>query len=399
MALPPSTVLLPSIAPGAPLAELASLVGQGITFHELVPESRRVPPPPRFLFGQISAPVLARHFALSHMLAIGVFAARDVEVFGDFMISRDGLAYRVPHLNMHDYSLVRELAHLRAAGASRLLRRLPGQHVLLLGNGATVYGHWLIDMLPKFALLEAAGYDIATLRYLLPTTARPFIRDFLDLLGIRPEQRIAYDPASECASVDELLVPTMINNGVRVSRLLRDAVALLTRLIVARVGQLNRADTPRRIFLTRSRLGPMRGLANRARIEELARQGGFAIVAPETMPLLEQLRLFAGATHIMGEYGSALHGSLFSPSGTVVCGLRGDALHPHFIQSGIGQVLGQPTGYVMGALVPGTIDLPMRYDFTIEEETFSTSLNAMLSLDPRKGAGVRAQRTAVPRPG
>jgi hypothetical protein len=39
---------------------------------------------------------------------------------------------------------------------------------------------------------------------------------------------------------------------------------------------------------------------------------------------------------------------VFSGADAVVCGLRGNARHPSFIQSGIGAALRQHTGYVLG---------------------------------------------------
>jgi capsular polysaccharide biosynthesis protein len=63
--------------------------------------------------------------------------------------------------------------------------------------------------------------------------------------------------------------------------------------------------------------------------------------------------LFASAREIIGEYGSAFHATMFSAPDTPVCGLRGSDYHPGFVQSGIGDVFGQPTGWVFGSNCDG----------------------------------------------
>ena len=49
----------------------------------------------------------------------------------------------------------------------------------------------------------------------------------------------------------------------------------------------------------------------------------------------------------MGEYGSAMHNTLFCYPNTSVIVLQSDAV-PHFIQAGIGALLSQPTGFIFG---------------------------------------------------
>ena len=45
---------------------------------------------------------------------------------------------------------------------------------------------------------------------------------------------------------------------------------------------------------------------------------GFAIIAPETFPWREQVRIFTNANIVAGMFGSALHGTIFSAPGTRV---------------------------------------------------------------------------------
>lgn len=373
-ALKDVAIAVPTLAPGNPPADISTLIGQGVRLHCLAPQNRRLPTLPRFIYGDVSADVLKHYGIYSTLPPVGIFHAENVEIFNESVVARDGVAYRFPEINMHAHRIISDLDALRAAGGPRRRRRLAGRHVMLTSPGLHVYGHWLIDFLPRLALLRMAGYDIAAQHYLLPRGAPRYGLELLDMLGIGRDQLVEFDPAEECISADELLIPTHLHNNVRLSPLLRDVVAFFTETISARYGRLDNGRTPARLFLSRGHVSQARGLLNRQRIEAMAAGAGFTMVAPETMPLIEQIHLFAGAREVIGEYGSAMHNTIFSPPGTVVCGLRGNAVHPGFIQSGIGEALGQPTGYVFGALsnqVPGN---PMRFDFEIAENAFFVCL-------------------------
>jgi capsular polysaccharide biosynthesis protein len=210
------------------------------------------------------------------------------------------------------------------------------------------------------------------LQYLLPNTIPDFVIGWLDLLGITSQQLVFYDPLRESISCDELLVPTIQHNGCRVSPLLRWSAVYLRNLVAER-HTLDQSPYGERIFLSRAHCGLSRRLLNRERVEDMAKEAGFAIVHPERMPLLDQLKMFGGAKCLMGEYGSALHGSIFAPSGAVVCALRGTLLHPGFIQSGLGEVFQQPTGYIFGATDAGD----PQGAFTIKEDTLEMCLRVV----------------------
>jgi capsular polysaccharide biosynthesis protein len=109
---------------------------------------------------------------------------------------------------------------------------------------------------------------------------------------------------------------------------------------------------------------------NRQAIEKIAADRGYALVRPETLSMVDQINMFSRAESIVGEYGSALHGSLFAPSKTVVCALRATAHHPGFLQSGLCQAMGQKIGYVFGAA--GWHDVEQ--EFSIPEDDFKTAL-------------------------
>jgi capsular polysaccharide biosynthesis protein len=296
------------------------------------------------------------------------------DVYGAYGLCRDGNLFCSHEANIHPKHVMDLVTELGPPSFPRPRRFLTGKVAMITGPGHTVYGHWLSDFLPKLFLLHASGHDIRRMHYLLPSNTPRFGRAWMDLLGIPPENVILFDPVGEMIWVEELLLPTTFHNGVRASRLLFDAARFLVACVADHSGELIPSVANRRIFVSRSRSSQSRSLLNRERIEEIAVEAGLEIVYPESLPLLQQVRLFGEASLILGEYGSALHGSLFSLPGTTVGALRGSLGHPGFIQSGFGQALQQPTGYVFGETDEHTSD----GRFTVAEQDFSDCLATLL---------------------
>jgi len=312
--------------------------------------------------------IVAKHYyARATLHEIGVFVQSGMVLSDGHLLSRPGIAYVCGHANIH-------LAHvqnvLSAWRESRNVRHVSGVCALVAGPGLRIFGHWLVDLLPKIAILDIAGFDLTTIRFPFPADTPAFGLRWLQLLGIQPEQIVLYDTDHELLELDTLLIPTTLHNGVRTSPVLADVVAFMRRAIS--LPPVN--NQPQRMFISRSKTSQSRPLVNRSQIEAMAVKAGFSLVYPERMSLQEQVALFAGARQIVGEYGSALHSSMFAAPGTVVCAIRGSEIHPGFIQSGIGAVLRQPTGYVIG----GTdVDDP-HGAFSVPEDVFADCLRHAL---------------------
>lgn len=86
-------------------------------------------------------------------------------------------------------------------------------------------------------------------------------------------------------------------------------------------------DSPKRIFISR-RHGNRRRLRNEDELFDLLRRRGFERVALEEFSTREQIRMFAKASHIVGQHGAGLTNLMFSPPGTRVLELfSGETLH------------------------------------------------------------------------
>ena len=347
-------------------------IGEAAEFHALGTASVRLPLPPRFSFGTFPADIAAHYYDALHLPADGVYAGAGFVVSDFFVMDREARLLYGGEINLHPFRFNDMSAARQAAMAAAPRRRVPGAAALLFppGNGRLMYGHWMVDALPRLALLEQAGHNLTNLWYPVPNDIPRFVFTLLKMFGV-PENRLVGCAPGDVLEPDAVLIPTCMHNGVRFSAMLTESVALFRRAMTRAGAMLVAQNAPPRIYLART--GTNRQLLNRDSIEAMALAAGFVIVHAEHMPLPQQFALFAAAREITGEYGAAFHNAIFSSPGTVVCALRGSETHPAFIQSGIGEVLAQPTGYVFGksASVPGP------HDYTIREQDFADCLRCV----------------------
>jgi capsular polysaccharide biosynthesis protein len=238
--------------------------------------------------------------------------------------------------------------------------RLPRRHIdgalaVIYGPAYQTYGHWLADFLPRLWVLAAAGHAIERVAYVVPPDLPAFARDLLLAIGIAPARIIAHDYWHEHLTADLLLVPTGLRLGNRLSPSFGQATRFWIDRLRART-QVPPSPAARRLFLSRGKMPGERVMLNRDAVEAIAVERGFVRVSPETLTIAEQAALFAGASMLAGEYGSALHGAVYAAPGAVTCALRGNARHPSFIQTGLGAALGQHTGYVLGDTPGQTVE-------------------------------------------
>lgn len=320
--------------------------GDFASFTELLPPSRALPAAPRFIYGAMPPAVATEFFQRQFLPQIGLYKARDITVgAGPGLYHRSDMLV-APELNLQAEHIEEAMAYHGLTGMPEPGRKVDGPHALIAGPGYHIYGHWLAEILPKLGLLQGGGLDLDTLRLLLPHDTPRFALEMLRLLGFQDTQLVRFGGPFGSVTVSELVATSFLHNAVRYVGSLERTILILRDRVERRFGRLAQGNYPKRLCVARR--GGNRPSASRAMIEAECADAGFRVVAPETLPLLEQWRMFADAHEVIGEYGSALHGVIFSQPGTIVCGIRGSGFHPAFIQSGMGERLLQPTGYVFG---------------------------------------------------
>ena len=174
--------------------------------------------------------------------------------------------------------------------------RLSGLWTSIIGqwlrnDGKSPYAHWLLDALPRLALLPEFPPETGIL---VPPNLFPSQVESLELLGIwkrcraTPEQHILVEDFYFSSP------PSMI---VCYSPYAVDFVRR-TFPPMAR----NRVETPKRFFIRRTSLG--RNMLNEEEVLEYFRNKGWTIIDAAKLGFLEQVHLFAQAEAIFAIHGS-----------------------------------------------------------------------------------------------
>ena len=345
-----------------------SAVDGGADYYEIAPSLSTAPIAPSFVFGPFPEYLTQSYFGDLTTLSVGCFSLRDVGLTSHSLLIRDGAVLLSDQLSMSHHSVFEANGFGPIDTLRPFSRWITDEVVSLAGPGHLIYGHWLVDFLPKLYIIAKLELNKPNTKYILPSNTPKFVFDWLEVLGISKDRIVFFDPYSETVGVRKLLVPTLLRTNSRTHPIFRQAVDYLCSLMPPGIRD---SDGPRHLYLTRGHSGPEnRKLLNRAALERVAVGAGYSVIRPETLSIKDQIALLSHAKSLVGEYGSALHGSIFCSAEAVVCALRSSARHPGFLQSGLCQAMKQNIGYVMGEA--GEFDV--QQEFTVVEENFNMAL-------------------------
>lgn len=265
-------------------------------------------------------------------------------------------------------SLPRELVHPISPSAFNYtfdapMRRLAGPH-LFLGNAFGHFGHFLLEGLSRLWALRHF-LDLPVVLY--NATLASWQMEILAALGLESDRLVLLD---EPAIVERLIIPSAAYD-LHVSCTARmgetwDAIAVA-------VGQHGdgTAQGPERIYLSRSLFPHNRRLNNEHEVEAVFAELGFSIIHPQTMPILDQIKMAAGADVVAGAAGSAMYLSAFQAVGArrIVLASRGFAFrddeliarvragHLAYFVSDVPEGRSQPSGSPRSAIYNVDTDL------------------------------------------
>lgn len=233
------------------------------------------------------------------------------------------------------------------------------------GHWIQHFGHFLIETL---STLWPTGQDPVGLvfhKYLRrPTSEEPWMLRLLELAGYGglPIEVVG---SGRGRRVEQLVVPSrsVVANGWGHPQ----ARAVWERMVAPL-----RGSGPRRVFLSRTdfnearrREGSARARSTLERDRAMDRSfaaAGFEVVAPETLPVDDQLRLVADAEILAGGSGSGLHLSAFAPRGARVLeiGDERNPARPVGTQLVIDRLGEHPHHFFRGDLNPDELDREIR---------------------------------------
>lgn len=186
----------------------------------------------------------------------------------------------------------------------------PGNYCTLIFYWGLGYYHWYNDVLSTlFENLELLPADT---RFIIPADAASYHLEALDLLGIGPDRRVAFD-GSEVWILENLwFQPPAAHPDDQTP----GAMSWLGRTLSAAV-PVEATEKPLRLYVSR-RLARTRGITNEEELLPALHQHGFTVIATENLSLREQVRLFRNAEVIAGPHGAGMTNMIFSPAGASV---------------------------------------------------------------------------------
>jgi capsular polysaccharide biosynthesis protein len=196
----------------------------------------------------------------------------------------------------------------------RTHRRWHGTALLLGASNGDNYYHWLFDILPRWKLLEDAGYTRKDYDYVL-LGHRPFRfqDETLDRLNVPKEKRLRCNKHF-IHHFSRLVVPAMPFPVWRVAPWTCEWVRSLFP---------ERRGGPERIYISRRSMA-CRRLVNEAELETRLENLGFVCLQPERMSVADQALSFGAARWVVAPHGAGLANLVFAPRGAKVI----EILHP-----------------------------------------------------------------------
>jgi hypothetical protein len=188
----------------------------------------------------------------------------------------------------------------------RLPRHRAGTALLLGTANSDNYYHWLLDSLPRWKMLQAAGWQQPDF-VLLHSQPRPFQEETLDWLGVPAASRLRCSK-NFVHQFERLVVPAMPFP-------LEEVPPWVCAWLRSLVSQ--KTSGPEKIFLARRGIGG-RQLVNEAQLEAALVQRGFVSIQPPNLSVAEQARLLGSARCVVAPHGGALTNLVFAPAGAVL---------------------------------------------------------------------------------
>lgn len=185
-------------------------------------------------------------------------------------------------------------------------------------GGAPPFSHWIMDALPRLALLKEFPADI---KILVQSKLAGYQKESLQMLGLL--DRVRYTPERHVIlenyffSAPTSMISTYSPYGVN---WLRETF-------------LPHADKsyhgPKRFIIQRK--GKTRGIKNEAEVNAFFEKLGWAIIDTEKLTFAQELQLFSNAEAVAGIFGSGFTNCIWSPPGCKVITFLPDS----FVDGGV----------------------------------------------------------------
>ena len=192
--------------------------------------------------------------------------------------------------------------------------------VLATRGGNNNYYHFLLDVLPRFGVLEQTLPAVDVDAIFVPNGSG-WQRTLLGLAGLGDVPVLSSGP-DRAVRARRLLVPSVANRREAAPS---SSVTWLRDHLPPQATD----DTPRRIFVTRGQVPNSRRVVHEDAVMEQLAQRGFVSIDPATLTPQGQIDLFAGAEVVVAAHGAALTNLLFLSPGARVL----EMFAPNYVNS------------------------------------------------------------------
>ena len=191
------------------------------------------------------------------------------------------------------------------------VRSIEGTVVLLAGLTNDLYFHWLLDILPRWNLVQRSGVEWSQIDWVVVSDRLPFQRETLDRLGIPVSKRLAIEQGRHLQA-DRLIVPSYPGVPAWMPCWAGD---WLQQTFLTDRATSEKPTT--RLYISRSQTTSRR-ILNEAAVLELLQPYGFQCVCLESLSVQAQATLLASAEIVVGAHGGGLTNLVFCQPGTKV---------------------------------------------------------------------------------
>lgn len=262
---------------------------------------------------------------------IGFFFAQDVATRGTgYIFQQSRLLARPGALLPYVAGMIRDGQRVDIATAPNLpVHEIDEPVLVIVAEAALIYGHWLLDYLPRLWLFDRYfPFQHFRPKLLLPSITPEWALDIIQKFFRRSRENIIfYDYYGAETHLKRAVIPSFLHVGHNFHEIMNNFAYDMIRAAAEGGGTV--AEAAPYIYVSRhkqrhSTSSMRRRLKDEEEILSLAEKHGYVVVCPETLTWLEQVRIFSQARVVVGEAGSALHNSLFAPLGSVVAAIPPD---------------------------------------------------------------------------
>jgi len=222
------------------------------------------------------------------------------------------------------------------AEASRLRPEytLKGVVCLLDSRSSSIFYHWMVDVLPKIAVLQEAGIDLRSVDHFIVRCQSSFQRQTLEQLGI-PMERVVAPWSNGITRCKELLVPYVKHdrgdrfyNGLGLGMASWVPQWLKTVFLDREIQESKtRQLLPDKVYISRASRGT-RSPVDEQKLTQRLSSRGFKCLTLENLTIKEQATAMAAASTVVAPHGAGLTNIAFCSPGTTIIEIFGDYVVP-----------------------------------------------------------------------